>query len=70
LGRREIHPFERSFTFSGGLQHGIGVPIPEIAVNRFEGNLMLYRTWMLRLSLTVLPVIALLDGVVRGWRWP
>jgi hypothetical protein len=52
------------------LQHGIGVPIPEIAVNRFEGNLMLYRTWMLRLSLTVLPVIALLDGVVRGWRWP
>jgi hypothetical protein len=31
---------------------------------------MPYRTWMLRLTLTVLPVIALLDGAVRGWRWP
>jgi hypothetical protein len=32
---------------------------------------MPYRPWMLRLSLTVLPVIALLEGaVVRGWRWP
>jgi hypothetical protein len=32
---------------------------------------MPYRTWILRLSLTLLPVIALLDGAaVRGWRWP
>ena len=31
---------------------------------------MPYRSLMLRLSLAVLPVIALLEGAVRGWRWP
>jgi hypothetical protein len=31
---------------------------------------MPYRTWMLRLSLTGLPVIALVDGAAQVWRWP